>query len=68
MERKPNIGCVCSVCKTKNHKWNKLFYASEGQILKEVSFMFISVCKVCNHKTIINVKTVGISFYSQIKF
>ena len=44
-----------SLCKTENHKWHKLFYRSDGQMLIEVKSIYLSFCKACNKPLIIDV-------------
>ncbi len=47
-EKTINNNYICRVCKTENNKWHKLFYESDGKMLIEVRFSYVSFCKTCN--------------------
>ena len=39
---------LCDYCKTENNKWNKLYYQTDGKMLRPVIFYLISFCTKCN--------------------
>ena len=47
-EKTINNNYICPVCKTENNTWHKLFYESDGKMLIEVRFGYVSFCKTCH--------------------
>jgi|688.fasta_scaffold04650_6 hypothetical protein len=54
-EEKITNNYSCSLCKTDNNKWHKLYYKSDGEMLIEVKSIYLSFCKTCNKPLVIDV-------------
>ena len=59
-----NNNYICSLCKTENNKWHKLFYQSDGQMLIEVKCVYLSFCKTCNKPKTIDISSKKIELSS----
>jgi len=55
-QKKIYIQYYCPVCKTKNNKWHSIYYQTEGQILRPVKGVVLSICSLCEKVKILELK------------
>jgi hypothetical protein len=55
-QKQLNIPYYCHVCKTKNNKWQSIYYQTEGQMLMPAKGVYLSICSLCEKVKIMEMK------------